>query len=397
MLLFEQLAQHPELPPPAQGFDTRQQRSAAVRITHIGTTDPRERAGGIPSFTWHLWRLLAEQFGDFEHEFSLSSDEPSNTVRDNVPVTVVAPITGSARLRVVRYFFWILRRSRHTELFWVHGPRLGIWALLLFPHKVVLHFHGPAAYEQFLENRSLVRFHLTHLFESLLYKRVRQIVCLSDAFKKKLTNLYGIDENKIKVIAPAWPLGERPKIPSGPFCAARPLRLITVRRLVKRTNVMALVQAVSRLLDEGHPVELKVIGAGPELEPIKRFVAEKRAGNAIQILGHVPDAELDAVWRGSDLFVLPTEDLEGFGMVILESYSKGVPVVGCNVDAIPSILARVNKNCIIYGTRAADIASHLGQVVQHRLDVWHCDNWQEFTSSFSTEDIRKKYAEILSS
>lgn len=47
----------------------------------------------------------------------------------------------------------------------------------------------------------------------------------------------------------------------------------------------------------------------------------------VNVLGKVDDDELDRLYRQSDLVILPSLELEGFGLIIIESILRGTPVL----------------------------------------------------------------------
>ena len=52
---------------------------------------------------------------------------------------------------------------------------------------------------------------------------------------------------------------------------------------------------------------------------------------------HSPN-ELADHYRAASLFVLPTVALEGFGLITVEAFACGTPVLGTPVGAIPEVL-----------------------------------------------------------
>ena len=71
-------------------------------------------------------------------------------------------------------------------------------------------------------------------------------------------------------------------------------------------------------------------------------IARKRAF----MLGIVPPLEIDAYYAASDIFVLPSMFQETFGLVLLEAFSAGLPVVAFRSGGIPE-LVEDRKNRII--------------------------------------------------
>ena len=74
----------------------------------------------------------------------------------------------------------------------------------------------------------------------------------------------------------------------------------------------------------------------PEVEA---EVARLGLGDAVTLTGRIDDNALVRHYQAADLFALPTQAYEGFGMVTLEALACGTPVVGTPVGATPEILA----------------------------------------------------------
>ncbi len=81
---------------------------------------------------------------------------------------------------------------------------------------------------------------------------------------------------------------------------------------------------------------LQLVGDGPERERIAALVARaRRSTTTSQFLGE--RADLPAVLRGAELFLLPSES-ESFGLAALEAMSCGVPVIASRVGGVPEVV-----------------------------------------------------------
>jgi glycosyltransferase involved in cell wall biosynthesis len=66
----------------------------------------------------------------------------------------------------------------------------------------------------------------------------------------------------------------------------------------------------------------------------------------ITFRSRIPNAELDALFRKADIFVLPTH-MDSLGFVYLEAFSYGVPCVGSNHFAVPEIITHGKTGCLV--------------------------------------------------
>lgn len=127
------------------------------------------------------------------------------------------------------------------------------------------------------------------------------------------------------------------RVAGGRSAAERRRRVLFVGRLVDSKRPMDVVQAVSRLIAAGQPVELIIAGAG-ELQG--RMEEAARAGGVdTQFLGFVNQSKLPAVYASSDVVVLPSIAIETWGLVVNEAMACGVPAVvsdavGCGPDLV---------------------------------------------------------------
>lgn len=110
----------------------------------------------------------------------------------------------------------------------------------------------------------------------------------------------------------------------------RPLRVLFAGSLGQRKGISYLLDAVDRM--KGH-VELTLLGA----KTVSGCAALEAAVRAHRWIPSLPHADLLAEMGRQDVLVLPSL-FEGFGLVILEAMSRGLPVIVTSHTAGPDVL-----------------------------------------------------------
>jgi glycosyltransferase involved in cell wall biosynthesis len=133
--------------------------------------------------------------------------------------------------------------------------------------------------------------------------------------------------------------------------------LLTVRRMVPRMGLETLLRAFRNLATEVPDLHLAIGGSGPLEGMLRALRGSLGLSDRVRFLGYVPEAALPGLYAAADLFVLPTEQLEGFGLVTVEALACGTPVVGTPVGATPGILAEVDPRLVASGTSPASLSA----------------------------------------
>jgi SAM-dependent methyltransferase len=77
------------------------------------------------------------------------------------------------------------------------------------------------------------------------------------------------------------------------------------------------------------------------------------------ISGYIPDAALPQYYQAADAFVLPTRELEGFGLITVEALASGTPVLATAIGATPEILRPLDPSLLFRAATPAAMAERL--------------------------------------
>jgi teichuronic acid biosynthesis glycosyltransferase TuaC len=130
-----------------------------------------------------------------------------------------------------------------------------------------------------------------------------------------------------------------PPAPVDP-AAADPPALVTVAHLIARKRHADVVRALALLRDRRPALRYRVIGDGPEREPLARLAAELGVAERIELAGQLPHAEALARAREASLFVMPSVD-EAFGVAYVEAMAAGMPAIAARGEPGPAEIAAV--------------------------------------------------------
>ena len=72
-------------------------------------------------------------------------------------------------------------------------------------------------------------------------------------------------------------------------------------------------------------------------------------------------------YRSLDIFVLPS-DYEGFGLVVLESMSQGIPVIARRISAIPEVMGE-NHPGLVDSSNPLEMAKKIEEFTNNNV-VW---------------------------
>jgi glycosyltransferase involved in cell wall biosynthesis len=230
---------------------------------------------------------------------------------------------------------------------------------------ITFNFHGPWAAESQEEGAGRLSVRFKQWVEQRVYDRCDRFITLSQAFADILQKDYDIPRTKIHVI----PGGinttdfqithsrQQAREQMG-FPVDRPM-LFTPRRLVQRMGIDHLLEALVVVKRQVPDVWLAIAGKGSQRAVLEKQVQALGLADHVQFLGYVPDADLPVCYQAADLTVVPSQSLEGFGLVLLESLACGTPVLSTPVGGMPEVLRPFEPNLVTDNPTAISIGDRL--------------------------------------
>jgi len=133
-------------------------------------------------------------------------------------------------------------------------------------------------------------------------------------------------------------------------------------RVVRKKGFDLLLDAFSRVA-EAHPdVGLVIAGEGSEREPLLRRATELGLSERLHMPGRMSQAEVASVMQGAAAFVMPSR-VEPFGIVVLEAWRAGVPVVVTSRGGPPEFVTHGVSGLVVDPSDPAALASALSSLL----------------------------------
>jgi glycosyltransferase involved in cell wall biosynthesis len=160
------------------------------------------------------------------------------------------------------------------------------------------------------------------------------------------------------------------------------------------------VQAMQRLWQQGHRATW--VQVGPLMEHFERQYAALPAADRARtrVLGFVPDQVRRDALAAADVFALPSRT-DSFGIVYLEAWCYGLPVVGAWAGGVPDVIDHgVNGLLVPFGDVAA-LAGALARLLADRQlaqafgRLGRAKVERELTWEHKYALVRRAYAEVV--
>jgi glycosyltransferase involved in cell wall biosynthesis len=199
--------------------------------------------------------------------------------------------------------------------------------------------------------------------ERLIARRARRVIVLSEFSRGLLSQL----NRRAGADATVIPGGiDLDHFHPGPRGDAPWPTIFTARRLVPRTGVGELVAAMPAIVATFPRATLAIAGTGELDGALRSQISALGLSASITMLGRVTEDELVRRYQQADLVVLPTQELEGFGLTTAEALACGTPVLGTPAGATPELLAPIDAALVSAGTSSDQISRAMLELLHDR-------------------------------
>lgn len=181
-----------------------------------------------------------------------------------------------------------------------------------------------------------------------------------------------------------------------------PFQFVYVGRLVFYKNLEVAIKAIQIVKKYFPETVLIIAGDGPHREDLERLVFNLKLQENVKFVGFVTDKEKTKLLSSSQALVFPSL-CEGFGLVILESFSCNRPVIVSNVRPLSDIIDNKRDGLVIEAHDENKWAEAMMWIISNPIDSSKMGQegnkklCQKYNSDKIISQIELMYHEITSS
>jgi glycosyltransferase involved in cell wall biosynthesis len=173
------------------------------------------------------------------------------------------------------------------------------------------------------------------------------LIIAPSRFMQSLLADYGVDPKKVVhvphfIVANAW----RP-VAGGGYA-------LFVGRLSAEKGVDVLIAAAAR----AKHVPVHIVGTGPDEARLKALAKKLDASN-VTFRGFLSGTSLASAYAGARFLVVPSVWYEVFGLIVLEAYAAGKPVVATQIGGLSELVKEGETGLFASAGDAADLAEKI--------------------------------------
>ncbi|MBI3568262.1 MAG: asparagine synthase (glutamine-hydrolyzing) [Gemmatimonadetes bacterium] len=350
-------------------------RRAILRTLQVGMEWFPEKPGGLNRVYFELMRHLPDA-GVEVHGLVAGTAKVATDSRGMIEGFAPHSERLAPRLLAVRRLAGRLLRSDPAVLVVSH------FALYTAPildemgdHPLVVHFQGPWGLEGRAERQAPSTVLAKTAVEGMVYRRAKAFIVLSAPFGRILETRFGIPAERIHVIPGGVDVPRFAITESREECRRllgwptdRPI-VLAVRRLMRRMGLDDLVASVVQLREAVPDVLVLIAGRGPIAGELQQQIDALGLADHVRLLGFVPDEALPRAYRAADITIVPTVALEGFGLIVAESFAAGTPCLVTPVGGLPDAVTGLSPHLVLKDVGPRAIADGLAAALTGRLPL----------------------------
>jgi L-malate glycosyltransferase len=241
----------------------------------------------------------------------------------------------------IHYFFFLIYFKKYIKIYGkpdllhIHFSEFSIWTAYKIKQKYKIPYIVTEHSTDFLDGkyeRNYPKNSKVFLNISKAFRSSKKVICVSSILKKKVKKYFKLKKNLVIVI-PNLSISIKFKK------YKQKNSIIFVGSFEERKNPLLLLKSFKKIYKKN--LKLNLVGNGPLKSKIDSFVKNNDLQKNVKIFTTLNRKNVLKLINQSSILVLPS-NFETFGVVVIEAYSMGVPVVMTDSLGVRDLY---NSNC----------------------------------------------------
>ncbi|WP_298815317.1 glycosyltransferase family 4 protein [uncultured Chloroflexus sp.] len=237
------------------------------------------------------------------------------------------------------------------------------------------------------------------MLERLIVRRsFDRIIPVSRTTRDRMDQVYRLGLDRYRILPNAIDIPETSQM-NAPLDRQSDHIMLTVARLDDHSRKKGIDQVIRALSNICHRFPLAhyvIVGDGPLKRELEELAIACGVREHVTFTGRIPDWDLIDLYRRADAFVMPSKQ-EGFGIVYLEAWIHGVPIIVGKDDAGAELVTHRENGLVVDPESIDDIAQAINWLFDNpedarRLGLAGRDTVRQ---QYLHEHFRNRLAEIL--
>ena len=182
----------------------------------------------------------------------------------------------------------------------------------------------------------------------------------------------------------------------------KPLRILSVARLVEKKGISFGIEAVHLLNSKGINAEYVVVGDGVLRAELEGLASRLKMQDRVIFHGARGTDFVEQEMEAADIFLLPsitaaTGDEEGIPVVLMEALLNGIPVVACDSGAVKEIIIDGKTGILVSPKDPVAICAGLERLLQNpkATRAMACAGCQLVQEQFNSRTLNKELEHLI--
>lgn len=199
---------------------------------------------------------------------------------------------------------------------------------------LIVHVHN-TVYDRYLNGSNEIEYSI----EKAGMDAADRVIAISHYVKNRLTESYGVPEEKISVVHNATPIMNKEIT----FSSKMPEKIVLFAgRITMQKGPDYFVEAAKKVLDKDKNARFIMAGTGDMLPQVMQRVVDLNIMDKFLFTGFYSREEAEKLFSMASVAVMPSPS-EPFGVVALEALQKGTPVIISKQSGVSEVLNHALK------------------------------------------------------